>query len=120
MRVRDLPADQQEAIRECLRFVLESGELEGEFETRLGVTESEVRALLTSWPEIDDARNDSPAVVAINNAFNEVWNGVRVRDGTRWFTHSAVEVRALYASWEEGRGFPRPNSGRTTRLGRRN
>ncbi len=110
MRVKDLPPSEQAAIRECFRFVLEGRALAGEFETRLGVGESDVRALLQEWPDVDDVRDESVAVLAINNVFNEVCHGVRVRDWNRWFSRSPEEMRLSYRRWAEGRGWtgPRP------------
>jgi hypothetical protein len=49
---------------------VESGELEGEFAIRMGVTESEVRSILDTWPEVEDVAEGSRAVIAINNALN--------------------------------------------------
>jgi hypothetical protein len=104
IRSRDLPFEHQDAIRSCLRFVLESGELEGEFETRMGVTPHEVQSILDRWPEVEDTADGSPAVIAINNALNEVCHGVSVRDWSRWFAMPREDVEATYAAWARGRG----------------
>src|SRR5512147_3167969 len=109
MRVRDLTGDEQSAIRDCLRFALQGGELEGEFQTRLGVTEAEVQALLEQWPEIDDASDESAAVVAINNALNEVCHGQQVGDWNRWFTVTPEALLALLGRWAADRRSPRPS-----------
>ena len=105
IRTKDLPPEQQDAIRSCLRFIVESGELEGEFETRMGVTEAEVRSILDTWPEVDDVAESSRAVIAINNALNEVCHGVSVRDWERWFVVPRETVKAAYVAWARGRGW---------------
>src|SRR5262245_23177555 len=106
MPLHDLEPGDQAVIRDCLRFVLESGELDGEFLTRMGVTEAEVRAILAVWPNVDDAADDSPIALAINNAMNEVCHGIRQRvDWHRWFSVTVEEVRVAYRRWAELRGW---------------
>ena len=99
MRVRGLGPAEQNAIRECLQFVVASGELAGEFQTRLGVTEHEVKATLDAWPNVDDVQDRSSAALAINNAVNEVLHGIRVRDWDRWFTVTPGQIRAAFEAW---------------------
>jgi hypothetical protein len=102
MSVKELSPAEQTLIRQCLVFVLESGELEGEFGTRMGVSEAEARQVLEVWPDVDDAA-ESIAARAINNAMNEVCHGVHLSDWERWFTASPAEVQAAYARWARGR-----------------
>lgn len=105
MRVRDLPEADQSLLQGCLLFVVESGELQAEFDARMGVTEAEARQVLDEWPDVDDVADDSIAVLAINNAMNEVCHGVDVSDWDRWFAASPGDVKAAYVRWARGRGW---------------
>lgn len=107
MRVRDLPATEQGLLRACLAFVVESRELGGEFQTRMGISEAQTRDILDSWPDVDDEADDSPAVIGINSAMNEVCNGLDIRDWERWFTAPRADVRLTFAQWRRGRGWDR-------------
>lgn len=104
-RVRDLPQADRSLIHRCLLFIVESRELDGEFNTRMGASEAEVRQLLAQWPDVDDVADDSTAVIAINNALNEVCHGVDVREWDRWFIASRAETKAAYVRWARGRGW---------------
>lgn len=104
IRVRELPQADQALIQQCLIFVLGSRELADEFDTRMGVSEAQARQILEQWPDVDDVADESTAVLAINNAINEVCHGVRVRDWDRWFSASPADVRAAYVRWAQGRG----------------
>jgi len=105
MSVKELPPAEQTLIQQCLVFVLESRELEGEFGTRMGVSEAQARQVLEMWPDVDDVADDSIAALAINNALNEVCHGVHVRDWDRWFAASPAEVTAAYVRWARHRGW---------------
>lgn len=110
-RVADLPKVEQRSIRECLRYVLESGDLEREFETRIGVMEGDVRALLEAWPHVGDETDGSLASLAISNALNEVCHGVTVKEWDRWFSVSPAVIGVAYARWRVAR-VPRTRGGR--------
>ena len=73
-----LTASEQEIARRCLAFVVGSTELDGEFQTRLGVTRAEAAEVLMRWPPVDDGTNGAAAAAAIHNALNEVANGLRL------------------------------------------
>ena len=74
--LQQLPSDDQALARGCLGFIVDSHRLDREFATRMGVTEREAADILARWPAVDDVADDSPACLAINNALNEVANGL--------------------------------------------
>jgi hypothetical protein len=101
MALEKMSPEEREVILRCLRFVADSGSLEGEFETRVGVPESEIRGLLRKWPAVDERANDCSAGVAINSALNEVCNGLNIGD-VKWLTWFAVPretVMAVFRRW---------------------
>jgi hypothetical protein len=106
MALSDLAPEQQEAARQCLRYVLESRQLEDELDTRLGVTKEEVSQLLATWP-VDDSDDESIACIAINNSFNEVLNGLDIShaDWSRSFAVDPEELSAIYKTWATSRGW---------------
>src|SRR5687768_14623473 len=75
-----LHSEDGELIRRCLATLIDGGDLHGEFQARLGVTESEAAELLMRWPRVDVQDVNSPASVAIHNALNEMLNGLRLSD----------------------------------------
>ena len=106
MSLRDLDNQDQALLRRCLEFVLEAEELEGQFETRLGVTPDEVRAIISRWPEAGDEADDSTATIAFNNAMNEIVHGLHVtKSDERRLGASRGSVQALYFRWAQARGW---------------
>jgi hypothetical protein len=71
----------------------------------MGVSEAEARQVLELWPEVDDVADESTAVLAINNAMNEVCHGVHISDWDRWFTAPRADVEGAYARWARDRGW---------------
>ena len=107
MSLKQLSPEDQVVIRCCLAFTLQCRELEGEYQTRLGVTEDEVQALLKDWPNVDDALDGSTACLAINGALNEVCNGVRIpeEEWPRWFDVPSAIVLDIFKRWRLSRGW---------------
>lgn len=104
--LRALAERDQEIIRACLRYVVESDALSGEFEARMGVPVRVVQDLLDRWPEIDHCGHSTPEV-AVNNALNEVAHGLRISDAT-WheeFRCSATYVQQVYRRWAAACGL---------------
>jgi len=99
---------QRNVIRQCLRAIQEGPFIEDwEFHTRLGMHRKELEELLSRWPNIDDSRDDSIEVLAINNCFNEICHGVGISDveWKAWMTVSRSEVRQAYKDWAKARGW---------------
>jgi hypothetical protein len=70
----------------------------------MGVTEQTVRELLNRWPEVDHCGDES-AQIAVNNALNEVVNGLRISDieWGRWWARPLADVATIYARWTRSR-----------------
>jgi hypothetical protein len=103
-----LSSEDREVIRRCLATLIDGNDLEGEFHTRLGVTESEVAELLMRWPSIDDRRKNSLASIAINNAMNEMLNGLGLSDTEleRRVGTTRDRLARVYHEWASLRGDP--------------
>lgn len=76
-------------------------------ETRLGVTEESVHALLGKWPEVDDNDDESDACLAINNALNDLLHGLGISDEEAVAMTEAdrSEMRRVYRKWAFNRGW---------------
>ncbi|MDB4883282.1 MAG: hypothetical protein JWL95_2048 [Gemmatimonadetes bacterium] len=106
MAIELLSPDTQLTIRRTLAFISTTRYLDGEFETRMGIDRGEVAAVLMRWPAVDDHADDSPAAVAINNALNEVVNGLALSaDDWHQLGASRAAVEAAYAEWATARGW---------------
>jgi len=92
--------------RGCLTFLVDSHHLEGEFTTRMGVTELEAAEVLRRWPAVDDVADDSTACLAINNALNEVANGLTL-SAAEWgrLGTDYVSVATLLRRYSSLRGW---------------
>ncbi len=104
--VERLSAETRAIIRRVLVFVSTTRELDGEFETRLGVDRREFAEALMRWPAVDDRADEAPATVAINNALNEVVNGLALSadDWTR-LGATREQVQGAYVEWAAARGW---------------
>jgi hypothetical protein len=107
MALKDLSSTDQDTIKRCLEFILQSRELDGEFQTRMGVNATMVEKLLIGWPEVDDTPDASNEAVGINNALNEVVNGLRIsdQDWSDWFNVSREDVKGAHHRWATSRGW---------------
>lgn len=102
MAFEQLTADEQEIVRQCMVFILETDHIEHpEFATRLGIPEEELQQVLAAWPNLDDTDPHSISIVAINNCLNEVCHGLFIPESQwgQWFTDYREAVRAVYAKW---------------------
>ena len=106
MTLKHLGSEDRELIRRCLATLINGEDLQGEFQTRLGVTESQVAELLMRWPDVDDRADDSVAALAINNALNELLHGLGLSDielqGRVGASHD--RIANLYREWARLRG----------------
>jgi hypothetical protein len=100
--VQELSEREQAIIKRCLEYVLRSGALSGEFETRMGVSERAVEDLLARWPQVGQVGDDSDHI-AINNAMNEVVNGIHISDSgwSESFPWSLHEVAGALKHWRQ-------------------
>jgi hypothetical protein len=106
MTVESLSPETQSVIRRALAFVSTSRQLDGEFETRLGVDRGMLAETLMRWPGVNDRDDASPSAVAINNALNEVVNGLGLSaEDWRQLGASRAEVESAYAEWATKRGW---------------
>ena len=76
-----------------------------DFHTRLGVTPKEMRNLLRDWPQVDDTSVDSIAALAINNAMNDLLNGVGISDlqAQQLIGADRSELERVFRLWKSGR-----------------
>ena len=104
--IERLSAESQACIRRALAFVATARELDGELETRMGVDRRELAETLMRWPAVDDRTDESPATLAINNALNEVVNGLAL-SSEEWARLGAnrEQVHRAYAEWATARGW---------------
>jgi hypothetical protein len=106
MMVESLSPETQAIVRCVLAFIATTRQLDGEFETRLGVDRGELAATLMRWPAVDARADDSPSAVAINNALNEVVNGLDLSaDEWRRLGATHAQVEFAYADWATVRGW---------------
>lgn len=100
MTVESLSSDSQAVIRRVLAFISGTRLLDGEFETRLGVDRAHIAEALMRWPAVDDRADSSPGARAINNALNEVLNGMDLSEED-WLGLGATRSQAelAYAEW---------------------
>ena len=106
MAAQQLDREDQRQISRCLEFVLSSSEFEGEFATRIGAEGSVVTDMLARWPEPLSAPDESSETVAINNALNEIVNGLHVSAADeRSLGASRGAIQALYFRWALSRGW---------------
>jgi len=107
---KKLSDGEKATIFEVLTVVLRGSYIEDfEFQTRLGFERPELKALIEAWPNIDDRDDESFAVWAIHNCFNEVCNGFYIPPGdwAEWFTVAKPEVENLFVKWIELRRSPK-------------
>ena len=96
MGLETLPPNELELLRRCLAFIATTPLLEDEFETRLGISRSEVAAVLMRWPPKPDRITD----LAVHNTLNELLRGLELTpedwneiNGTR------SEILQLESDW---------------------
>jgi hypothetical protein len=80
---------------------------DADFETRLGISPSAMRRLLSDWPDLDDGNDDSDACLAINNAMNDLLHGVGI-DDQRAKELTGTDRRGMlriYGKWAKSRGW---------------
>jgi len=78
-----------------------------DLETRIGVTEEQMRDLLAKWPNVDDSVDNGPECLAINNSLNDLLHGLGISDATAMELTGAdrSEMRRVYDKWARARGW---------------
>jgi hypothetical protein len=108
MSIVQLTDDEREVVRQCL-VALRDGEFldADDIGARIGVEVEAYDALVAAWPSVDDTDDASDATLTINNALNEVCNGVYISDPqwAQWFTFTREMVRSTYRAWARARGW---------------
>ena len=106
MTIEWLTLETQTVMRRVLAFVSSTPQLDDDFETRLGVDRSVLAEILMRWPAVDDRGDNSPSVIGINNALNEVDHGLDLST-EEWLQLGATraQVASAYAEWATSRGW---------------
>jgi hypothetical protein len=89
-------------VLQCMRAVADGPEIEDwEFHTRFGLDRTNLRRIISLWPDIDDSSENSDGFLAINNCLNEVCHGICISaaDWPKWFTRPRDEVNQTYDKW---------------------
>jgi len=78
-----------------------------DFQTRLGISQKEMHALLSAWSNINDADDNSRECLAVNNALNDLLNGVGISDEQALELVGAdrTELKRIYQKWAAARGW---------------
>jgi hypothetical protein len=106
MTISFLTRETQIVMRRVLAFVLTTRTLEDdEFETRVGMDRRVLAEIVMRWPAVDDGDDATPSVVAINNALNEVANGLHL-SAEEWQQLGAAraQVESAWVEWRASRG----------------
>jgi hypothetical protein len=103
MSLANLDEREREVVRESLRATVEGPFFpDWEFETIFGLTRDEVRAVLASWPELDET--DEAVVTAINNSFNNLLGYPSRNKQEIWpefISVSHIELARIFDKWKE-------------------
>jgi hypothetical protein len=101
MSVADLDSRERNVIRDCLRAAVEGPFFpDWEFSTLFGLSRTEVREVLESWPNLDEA-NES-VVLAINNSLNNLLGYPHALEN-KWSEFIPVteqELGRIYMKWK--------------------
>ena len=109
MAFEDLSAREKATVLQCMKAIADGPQIEEwEFHTRLGLDRTNLRRIISLWPDIDDSSQDSDDFLAINNCLNEVCHGINISaaDWSNWFTQPKDEVKQTYHRWLKLRGLP--------------
>jgi hypothetical protein len=105
MTISALAPEEREVVRRAM--VATFRYLDLDFQTRLGIEPRAMRSLLAAWPVFDDAKDDSEACLAVNNAFNDLLHGVGISEAEalELIGVSRAEMRRIYRKWAAARGW---------------
>ena len=101
MSLANLNERERNVVRECLRAAAESPFFPEEFHTIFGLTRDDVRRVLLSWPELNEA--DISVVRAINNSFNNLLGYPAPEKEQLWpqfISVSGMELARIFDKWK--------------------
>lgn len=102
MPLAALDEKERNVVRECLRAAVDGPFFpDWEFHTIFGLTREEVKAVLMSWPELDET-NDS-VVRAINNSFNNLLGYPARNKQELWPNYisvSGIDLARIFDKWK--------------------
>jgi hypothetical protein len=102
MSLANLDERERNVVRECLQAAVEGPFFpEWEFQTIFGITRDDVRRVLRSWPELNEA--DKDVTLAINNSLNNLL-GYPARNKRemwpRFISVSPMELAGIFDRWK--------------------
>jgi hypothetical protein len=101
MPLTDLNAAERNIVKECLRAAVDGPFFpDWEFHSLFGLERAEVKKVLQSWPELNEA--DETVAVAINNSFNNLLG--YPDDKKLWPKFLSVtrsEVARIFDKWKD-------------------
>jgi hypothetical protein len=105
MPLAALTPDEREVVHRAMAATFSYFDFD--FQTRLGVTPQEMRALLHAWPDVDDSSDASDACLAINNSLNDLLHGESISEDEAMALVgvSRAEMLRIYRKWAAARGW---------------
>src|SRR5262245_29809908 len=105
MTLAALGAEEREVVRRSMEATFRYFDFD--FQARLGVSPHTMRALLDTWPAVDDARDESDGCLAINNSLNDLLHaqGISDREAVELVGVNRAEMLRVYAKWAAARGW---------------
>jgi hypothetical protein len=103
MPLTDLNAAELDVLKECLQQPLMDRSFRTGFRALFGLERAEVRRVLQSWPELNEA--DDTVAIAINNSFNNLLRYPVPNKKEPWPKFLAAkrsEVARIFDKWKEG------------------
>lgn len=107
MSFKKLETAEKLAIRQTMLTILNEDLIaDFEFQTRLGVEKRDLAVVIDSYPNIDDARDDSLETLSINNCLNELCFGVKAPENA-WERIGVTrqDLLDIYKKWADLRGW---------------
>jgi hypothetical protein len=102
MALTNLDANELTVVRECLLAAVESSWFpDWEFDTLFGLSREQVRAVLNTWPTVDESTE--VVQIAINNSMNNVLGYPSQDKDREWSTLISVqhcEVMRIFDKWK--------------------
>jgi len=96
----DLSAEELAVVRECLKCIAEGSAIphDWEFQTLFGIEPSDVQAVLSEWPQVDDS--EQRVYLAINNSMNSLLGLISDRELARYIPYSKGEIGDAFRKWK--------------------
>jgi len=106
MSFEKLSRREKEIVLQCMKATVAYID-DWEKQTRLGLEPYELKSVIDNWPFIDDANEEGPGFLAINNCLNEVCHGFYItdEDWRTWFDAPMMEIKGTYLTWLSLRGL---------------